>query len=87
METVPSLIEDCIKNKKRLARENAQVQQNITSINRQGPVFPKQQTTSNLREVQNDPRDSLRNFHSIYPFEFIPFTFHFVSNRIIQLLN
>ena len=52
METVPSLIEDCIKNKKRLARENAQVQQNITSINRQAPVFPKQQTTSNLREVQ-----------------------------------
>ena len=26
-------------------------------------MFPKQQTTSNLREVQNDPRDSLRNFH------------------------
>ena len=44
-------------------------------------MFPKQQTTFKLREVQNDPRDSPRNFHSIYPFAFIQFTFHFVLKR------
>ena len=73
METIPSLIDDCIKNKKRLARENAQVQQNITSINRQGPVFPKQQTTSKLREVQTEwsswfPEKFLSQFIPLHSF-------------------